>query len=145
MRAARHALVLASLAALSWSMVIVDDDWHTTVDRVTLRLHHTEFDADSLYAATALALAITDGNPLPENETLAAAAQQLRTETVGVICKGGKINNEVELDGLSPAFVIGLDPKDDGTEYCKRMTRSGEWGSVRQVARRHPMNRPVSC
>jgi hypothetical protein len=126
LRAADRPMLMArSAAARTMSLAML------TMSAAPLKFHDVPRDGNCLFSAVALS---ADGATKPQS------ADALRAQAMDVLCSSG----DVSLGGLPANLIIEPLGGEGEVGYCRRMRRSGEWGSTAELlALTRVLSRPI--
>lgn len=121
-------LMARSAAARTMSLAML------TMSAAPLKFHDVPRDGNCLFSAVALSAALSDGATKPQS------ADALRAQAMDVLCSSG----DVSLGGLPANLIIEPLGGEGEVGYCRRMRRSGEWGSTAELlALTRVLSRPI--
>ena len=114
-------------------------------DCTAIRLHNVPLDGNCLFSAVALSAALVDYQPAQARaRAVRTAAARLRAEALDLLCPRGEPDPDLMFGELPAELVIEPIGHESTAEYCLRMRRDGEWGSVAEVlALTRVLNRPI--
>jgi hypothetical protein len=97
-----------------------------------MKAHNVPRDGNCLFSAVAFTYA-SHKKKSCIGEQLATESIHLRKRTMDYICPNDIPNMNAFIDGLRLCDLIETQSTESVAEYCRRMRKSGEWGSVIEI------------